>query len=583
MRFNTLFIAAVLATDGSLDAREITVDPTGGGEFTDVAAAVEAAQPGDEIVLSAGTHLVSESIWIDQSADLTLRSTDGAEATEIRAAEPANPGDELTLFRLDDATALFRGLSFTNDRGRRGGGLQIGGGSVVTVEDCRFVDSFARSGAGVFVLGAVTTRDPQPEVTLRRCHFVGNSAPRESGGGLYLNDTPARVVDCVFEGNTESAAFCTGDSTDVAFVGCTFRNNSSRLGGAVYVASGAFPTFERCLFEGNLGRESGGAIHNSNCTMTLTDCVLRGNRTFGTGGAVKVGVNARLHLQDVFIGCEFVRNAADRGGAVSVYYDFPLFVSCVFAGNFAQDAGGAMNADNFALPTLINCTVVQNRAGNAGGAFWCTERRGPASIETVAALLHDNIPESTCGPGPLDGPAFVQQGVFDVGRFVEVRIGDETVSVPDFVVETPDYRLLPGSPAIDAAASTGAAARDLTGRVRPCGDAHDLGAFESGDCEPSDVAAELRLFQRGDTDGDGEYGINDAVRVLRSLFEGSATLDCLDAADIDDDGRVSIGDPVYLLRGLFLDENTAPPHPRAGCGRDWTVDALGCESAACGD
>jgi hypothetical protein len=54
------------------------------------------------------------------------------------------------------------------------------------------------------------------------------------------------------------------------------------------------------------------------------------------------------------------------------------------------------------------------------------------------------------------------------------------------------------------------------------------------------------------TNGSGTVNITDAVAVLIRLFQGGASLACVDAADSNDDGRLDLSDAVYLLNHLFL-------------------------------
>jgi hypothetical protein len=89
------------------------------------------------------------------------------------------------------------------------------------------------------------------------------------------------------------------------------------------------------------------------------------------------------------------------------------------------------------------------------------------------------------------------------------------------------------------------------------------------ECEP-------RVFQRGDSNGDGKVDLSDAVTTLGFLFVGTGNPTCLDAADADDSGRVEITDAIFLLGALFLGTNVIPP-PHPDCGADPTAqDALGC-------
>lgn len=87
-------------------------------------------------------------------------------------------------------------------------------------------------------------------------------------------------------------------------------------------------------------------------------------------------------------------------------------------------------------------------------------------------------------------------------------------------------------------------------------------------------------FVRGDTDGDGEVSIADAVQGLQHLFAGRE-LTCQAAADVNDSGDLDITDPIHLLQFLFLGgEEPAPPWPR--CGRvTGAAERLGCIVPPC--
>ncbi|HVR74839.1 MAG TPA: integrin alpha, partial [Planctomycetota bacterium] len=82
-------------------------------------------------------------------------------------------------------------------------------------------------------------------------------------------------------------------------------------------------------------------------------------------------------------------------------------------------------------------------------------------------------------------------------------------------------------------------------------------------------------FLRGDSNGDGEMNLTDALATLGSLFFGTGDPPCVDAADADDSGRVEITDVIFLLGALFRGSEPIPsPHP--GCGMDPTQDVLDC-------
>ena len=184
---------------------------------------------------------------------------------------------------------------------------------------------------------------------------------------------------------------------------------------------------------------------------------------------------------------------------------------------------------------LANCVVW----GNTGGDI-------EAARSTTADVSYCCIGGDTVWPGEnniSEDPLFVDVGSFDFQGFTESRL-------PDFVVEPPDYRLQPASPAINAGNPMNAPGTDIEGNVRPCGAGVDMGAYEAGDCSAPGS------FRRGDCNGDGQVlgQVTDAVFLLNYNFASGTEPPCLAACDADGDGRVTgqLTDAVYLLNFNFL-------------------------------
>ena len=91
------------------------------------------------------------------------------------------------------------------------------------------------------------------------------------------------------------------------------------------------------------------------------------------------------------------------------------------------------------------------------------------------------------------------------------------------------------------------------------------------------------VFKRGDTDGDGEILITDAVRILNYLFLGGALISCVEAANFDNSESVDISDGIHVLNYLFRGgpPPVPPGPPPGGCGPDpdpiGGAGDLGCE------
>lgn len=83
------------------------------------------------------------------------------------------------------------------------------------------------------------------------------------------------------------------------------------------------------------------------------------------------------------------------------------------------------------------------------------------------------------------------------------------------------------------------------------------------------------FFIRGDSNGDANLDVSDALTTLDYLFRGGVSILCLDAADANDDGELNIVDPIAVLYSLFVTGEALPP-PTDGPGEDLTADSLDC-------
>ncbi|MEM7166906.1 MAG: dockerin type I repeat-containing protein [Planctomycetota bacterium] len=82
-------------------------------------------------------------------------------------------------------------------------------------------------------------------------------------------------------------------------------------------------------------------------------------------------------------------------------------------------------------------------------------------------------------------------------------------------------------------------------------------------------------FLRGDSNGNGNVDIADAVSLLSHLFNGGV-VHCDAASDSNADGSLDIGDAITLLNYLY-NEGASPPHPFPTCGPG-SAHAFGCTS-----
>jgi hypothetical protein len=390
-----------------------------------IQAAVDAAAPGDEILVTNGTY---EPIAVD--IPIRLRSVNGPEVTSIDANYRGwcarlgsnavlsgftvthgfiYPGDGAGVWCLDDSAMITNcairdnRANYTCLRSPAGMGCFGGlGGGVCggTLYNCLLAGNSANLRGGA-AYGA----------RLFDCTLIGNDAPEGGGAAECL------LFDCTFAGNAGSSG---GGASASALNNCTLTNNVADGGGGAVLC-----TLSNCTLTGNWANDGGGA---SQCTLKY--CVLTGNSAgFSGGGAIGGALND----------CLLTDNRAGRYG------------------------GGAYGA------TLNNCTLTGNSAsipfGSGGGA--CSSALNDCIVYYNSAPRSENYDDSSrlnyCCTTPL--PSDGAGNIVDAPAFADFAAGN--------------LRLQTNSPCINAGNNaTVANSTDLDGNSRIAGGTVDIGAYE---------------------------------------------------------------------------------------------------------
>lgn len=353
--------------------------------------------------------------------------------------------------------------------------LDTGANASVTLRDLVFDGGFNAANGGA--IGMFTTNS----AVIERC-VIRNSFAGEDGGGIYASGTLV-MTDTIIEGN-ESGIYAGGiyigtSVADSTLTDVSIRDNSSNSGGGMaYVSPGERASFERVTFAENSAANWGGAV------------ALLGTASVG-----------EMRFDDSV----FERNAAENGGAVWVS-DQDVFraVNSLFIGNTSSADGGAVY--NEQIFDAVNCTFVGNDAGGIGDTF--ESERADADTNLLNCIVVNQDATSHSGPGELR-PTFT---LLPEGSAMPDADGNFNAD-PMFVdASNGDYRIMAGSPAIDAGNSYGLLGsvdvitllEDFGGNVRNLDDADtpnsgvpawnlniDLGAYEfQPDAPASDCPAD---------------------------------------------------------------------------------------------
>ena len=112
-----LLLSLFFGLGSPVSANELTV---GTGHYTTIQAAVNAAQPGDTVLIPPGTY--SENVLVNKS--LTIKSLAGAATTIVTGAVPSND-----VFLLSGSNIRVEGLTVTGGRA----GVEFSGASQSSV------------------------------------------------------------------------------------------------------------------------------------------------------------------------------------------------------------------------------------------------------------------------------------------------------------------------------------------------------------------------------------------------------------------------------------------------------------------
>ena len=443
------------------------VSTTGSNEFPydtwekaahDLQSAIDAAYADDNV---AGTVHVAAGTY--QYTGANRNSSDIPWFMVAKPVSIVGPDEGRALFDGKNNTRgmyLFhpqtsvRNLTFYRCRNGQDGGLYIGGAIYMTggvVSNCHIIACHGNYD------GAVTAEGGW----LQDCYFGTNSCIASGddrrGAGLQIYG-PATAAGCIFENNAGGfggGAYMNHASSVIS--NCVFRANSAGScgGGAVTIDAGLLT---HCVITNNTSKGAGGGLQMRNSSSYVRNCVVAFNKSTNTGSSYGIS------------------NGKAGGGGVSMTGG--TIENCTFYGDTSASAtrcdelsmgGGTVRNCIFVGKDATTANDVRKSGGTATYCFFRTEVAGDGNITGDAKLKN---------PG----------------------IGD--------------FRLMYGSPCVDAGMVIATVATDISGAARPIdGDSsgtaeYDMGAYEM------DFAGQMNVsFEADVTTGGGETVVTFTAQV----------------------------------------------------------------------
>jgi len=389
-----------------------------------------------------------------------------------------------------------------------------------------------------------------PSATIVNCTITNNSAS-EDGGGVYVNEylwcqnysnpdpTYVTLINCVIVGNTAGdrgggvySGYAYPNHLDM--IDCTITGNRAKWGGGIY-SGGEYWDILRmtnCDITRNYALVGGG-IDCSSSNPLLTNCTIAENVASVLGSGVYcVSSSPKL------IGCTIKDNVSSfwhGGGVYCTFNSSPILENCIIVGNQAEKEGGAIYTRSFSSPILTNCALIENRAGELAGGLYSDDSSAPILTNCILWNEKEEI------AGNAIELATVSYSNVENGWPGEGNIGTDPLFVDS---GNGNYRLLPGSPCIDAGSNAAALSipTDLDGMARIWdGDAIsgavvDMGPYEFSSVSPTSTATPWPGLP-GDENRDGRVSALELSRAI-SYFRGVLTTPHL-SVDTNGDGVVS--------------------------------------------
>jgi len=288
-------------------------------EYLTIQAAIDAADPGDHVVVDSGSY--PEYITF-RGKSISVESANGAALTSIIGTS-SDDTPAVTFATAETTSSILDGFTINN---QREGGTKS---------------------RGIYVSSA--------SPTIKNCVVEGNSIVNADGGGLYAT----------------GGAPVTADTT----IGTSTYPNSARYGAGVYVTSGASPEMTGGGVMYNTSVNSGAGIYSNGCALVLTDCSVDSNQvsligSYDAGGIYLNGASACATIT----GGSVDSNRGRYGGGIYVNGSTaarPLSISgaSISSNTSGNQGGGIRLASITNTVTISNSSISLNTAPSGGGGI----------------------------------------------------------------------------------------------------------------------------------------------------------------------------------------------------------------------
>ena len=203
----------------SIDGLQLAGFLTWENAATNIQVAIDAADPGDEIIVTNGIYIPEDSGGIYVNQDIKLKTVNGFADTII------DGGNTKRCLRIDVANAIVEGFTIRN-----------GGGS-------------GANGGGVFCVNGL----------IKNCLITDNAASGANGGGLFFNNNGSAENCVIKNNNSDSQGGGVYFNSGGTLRNCLIISNSASNGGGI--SFGGTGTVQNCTIVKNNATSQGGGAY----------------------------------------------------------------------------------------------------------------------------------------------------------------------------------------------------------------------------------------------------------------------------------------------------------------------------------
>jgi hypothetical protein len=396
----------------SAQAQTLCVKPGGGdGCQSHIGDALGLAQPGDTILVAAGTY--TENVMITQTVilqggwnpDFTVR--DLAQYTTTIIPTDTTQSVVAVQGQFADTTAVAPTLDgFTITGGQANLGSNHGGGLRIVDSDASVISNTIKGNSAFLLGGGVWVQRGAPRLENNRIEDNLSAGPAQDafGGGVALENSQATLAGNIVAGNVISGSGY-GAGLDVnggavSLAGNTLSENGVTVvgyGGGMAVRNGATTLLEGEHMEAN-HVDFGGGVYADGSTLLIQEATIIANKATrnipGQGGGLYILDSAITVTNSTIRG----NSTASGGGIYNADSDISVRDSTIISNNAVFDGGGIYSGG---VTILDNVTVMGNEAGDEGGGIF---NSSIGSLVVSQSSVLSNTVDDSGGGIAVSGP-----------------------------------------------------------------------------------------------------------------------------------------------------------------------------------